>query len=51
MMSDIEIMTEMENEIADEVWNSLSIEEMYDWNDKEHRRRMYKKYWKENGYE
>ena len=43
-------MTEMENDIADEVWNSLSYDEMCRWNDDNFRRELYKKYWKERGY-
>ena len=43
-------MTEMENDIADEVWNSLSYDEMCRWNDDSFRRELYKKYWKERGY-
>ena len=50
MSEDFYGMTEMENDIADEVWNSLSYDEMCRWNDDNFRRELYKKYWKERGY-
>lgn len=44
-------MTEMESEIADEVWNNLTVDELRQWNDMAFRRKKYAEYWKERGYE
>lgn len=44
-------MTEMENDIADEVWNTLTYDEMIRWDeDKEFRKELCIKYWNERGY-
>ncbi len=40
-------MTEFEHDVADDVWNSLSYDEMSQWNDVSFRKKLYKKYWKE----
>lgn len=44
-------ISEMENDIADEVWNTLTVDELRQWNDYEFRRRKYAEYWRERGYE
>ena len=51
MSENPENMTEMENDIADDVWNTLSYSEMARWDkDSEFRKVLYIKYWNERGY-